>query len=61
MTGFIEPEGLNAMGHYVAYVKRKTGFWEVHDDLSRRPKVINPENISITPPYIIFYQNIVKM
>lgn len=44
MTGFIEPEGLKAFGHYIAFVKRLNGVCEVHDDLIRSIKTINSTN-----------------
>ncbi|KAF0691728.1 NOF-FB transposable element protein, partial [Aphis craccivora] len=35
ITAYIEPSGLSGIGHYIAYVRRLSGQWEQHDDLTR--------------------------
>lgn len=57
MIAYIAPE-IGKIGHYVSYVYRASGFWEIHDDISRKIKRLNNiKNISVTPQILYFIRN----
>ncbi|KAF0733675.1 USP domain-containing protein [Aphis craccivora] len=37
VIAYIQPT-IGSIGHYVSYVYRATGFWELHDDIGRKIK-----------------------
>lgn len=45
------------VGHYIGYIKRKTGVWEIHDDLSESIMETNPEN-RINPVSLFYIHQI---
>lgn len=42
-------------GHYVSYIRRFSGIWEIHNDLEKKfKKCLNPGTTKIHP-HLIFY------
>ncbi|KAF0706094.1 Uncharacterized protein FWK35_00036824, partial [Aphis craccivora] len=42
-------------GHYVSYIRRFSGKWEIHNALEKKfKKCLNPETTKINP-HLIFY------
>lgn len=42
-------------GHYIAYVRRVGGFWEVHNDLRKKyTRCQNPGNTNILPHLLMY-------
>jgi len=57
VIAYIAP-AIGNMGHYVSYVYRASGFWELHDDLNRKIKRLNNiKNVSVTPHILYFIRN----
>lgn len=55
---FVSPTNSNRIGHYIAYCRRLTGHWEIHNDLSREVKRLKSFEKHFAEVAILFYSRV---